>query len=266
MPPDRPRQLWLLPVLLITVIATAVGGLLARTWYEDAGPIEPAAVIPSPSSVPPGEQPGSRVVEGTPDAIAHPLYRTVRGLLQRYFDAINNRDYAAWQRTVISERVERQPEEKWLADYRSTQDGHIVIFRIELGEDDTARVLMTFTSVQDPVDAPQELPVGCINWNVVFPLVLEDDGWKLDSSPASASPSTSSAPPPDRARGRAGGQAAVGRGQAAVKARATLCPPKPNESFTAAVSSSLRGSPATTSSATFGSWFSRLRVAGMMPW
>lgn len=187
MPPDRPRQLWLLPVLLITVIATAVGALFARTWYADTTPDTPPAVLPT-TSVPQDEQPGTRDVNGTPDATAHPLYQTVRVLLQRYFDAINDKDYAAWQRTVISERVQRQPEQKWRNDYRTTRDGSVVIFRVELGEDDTARVLMTFTSVQDPADAPQELPAACIRWNVVFPLVREDDGWKLDSSPASASP------------------------------------------------------------------------------
>ncbi|MGH3758831.1 hypothetical protein [Actinophytocola sp.] len=188
MPPDRPRQLWLLPVLLITVIATAVGGLLARTWYEDPGPTTPAAVIPSSTTVPSSDQPGTREVQGTPDASQHPLYETVRGLLQRYFGAINERDYAAWQRAVTSERVERQPRERWLKDYRTTKDGSAVIYRIELDEDDdSARVLMTFTSTQAEEDAPAELPADCINWNVVFALVLEDD-WKLDASPAGASP------------------------------------------------------------------------------
>jgi hypothetical protein len=184
---DRPRQLWLLPVLLITVIATAVGGLLARTWYEDPGPGSPAAVVPT-TAVPKGEQPGARTVQGTADATAHPLYATVRDLLQRYFNAINDKDYAAWQDTVISERVDLQPEDQWLAAYRTTEDGSAVIYRIELGEDDTARVLLTFTSTQDAADAPQELPVACINWSVVFPLIREEDGWKLDASPAGASP------------------------------------------------------------------------------
>jgi hypothetical protein len=186
-PPDRPRQLWLLPVLLITVIATAVGGLLARTWYTDATPQTPPAVLPS-TSVPASQQPGTRDVNGTADATAHPLYQPVRELLQRHFDAINAKDYAAWQSTVIGKRVERLPEAKWRDDYGTTQDGSVVIFRIELGEDDTARVLMTFTSVQDPADAPSELPVGCIRWSVVYPLVREDDGWKLDASPAGSSP------------------------------------------------------------------------------
>lgn len=188
MPTDRPRQLWLLPVLLITVIATAVGGLLARTVYEDPGPSAPPAALPTQTSIPPSEQPGSGTVRGTLDATTHPLYGTVREVLQRYFDAINERDYAAWQETVTQARIERQPERKWRTDYRSTKDGNILIYRIELGEEDTAVVLMRFTSIQNPVDAPQELPVDCIHWNVVFPLVRQDGAWKLAAGSASASP------------------------------------------------------------------------------
>jgi hypothetical protein len=187
-PPDRPRQLWLLPVLLITVIATAVGGLLARTVYEDPGPPVPDPVVPSSTSLPPGDQPGSKVVEGTPDATQHPLYQALHELVQRHFDAINAHDYAAWQGTVTGKRMELLPQDKWEGDYQSTKDGSIVILRIEQGDEDTARVLMTFTSVQNPANAPPELKVGCIRWNVVYALVIEGDGWKLDASPASVAP------------------------------------------------------------------------------
>jgi hypothetical protein len=184
----------LLPVLLITVIATAVGGLFARMWYDEPASASPPAVIPSSSAVPQDDQPGSGVVKATPDATGHPMYDTVRELLQRYFDAINTKDYAAWQDTVIPERVARQPEDKWLADYRTTRDGNIVIYRIEVAEDDSVRALMTFTSTQDPNDAPQELPEACINWNVVFPLIQQDGAWRIDSSPASASPQHEACP------------------------------------------------------------------------
>jgi hypothetical protein len=186
--PDRPRQLWLLPVLLITVIATAVGGLFARTYYADEGTDTPQAVIPSQTSMAPSERPGPKAVGGTPDATAHPLYKTVRGLLQRYFDSINDKNYDAWLTTVTDDRAQRQPKSAWLAAFRSTVDGSAVVYRIELGDNDTARVLLTFISVQDEADAPRELPSACIQWSVVFPLILQSDGWKLDSSPAGASP------------------------------------------------------------------------------
>ncbi|ASO22275.1 hypothetical protein AHOG_23335 [Actinoalloteichus hoggarensis] len=50
-----------------------------------------------------------------------------------------------------------------------------------------------------------------------------------------------------------------------VNASATLCPPKPKASFTAALKVPLRGASATTSSSTPGSRFSRFCVAGTTP-
>ncbi|MCA1655394.1 MAG: hypothetical protein LC635_02865 [Pseudonocardiaceae bacterium] len=182
-----PRQLWLLPALLITAIATALGGLLARDLYADPEPGASALAQPPPSSVPPSEQPGPATVQGTADAVAHPLYPTFQNLLQNYFDAINQRDYQRWADTVTSERRTNQPEDKWRLDYGSTKDGSVVLYRIEAA-DDTARVLLRFTSTQDLVDAPQELPVGCIHWNVVWAFAEQGGEWRLTAGPTSASP------------------------------------------------------------------------------
>jgi hypothetical protein len=184
-----PRQLWLLPVLLITVIATALGALLARGLYADPPPQPPAAVEPSPSStLPPNEQPGSPRVEGTVDATTHPLYSTLRPLLQQYFDAINAKDFASWAETVTKERLKTTNEDKWYADYDTTTDGSIVIYRIETGGDGSARVLLQFTSVQDVSDAPKELPKQCIHWNLVWPFLEERGEWKLSAGDTSRSP------------------------------------------------------------------------------
>jgi hypothetical protein len=180
-----PRQLWLLPVLLITVIATAVGGLLARDLYTVA-PSPPAVV--APSTVPSGEQPGPAVVQGTGDAVAHPLYATLQPVLQRYFEAINAKDYSQWASVVTSERQANQPEGTWRKDFRTTRDGNIVMHRIEARGGGVARVLLTFTSTQDVADAPGELPSACIHWNVVWAFATEDGEWKLAAGPAAAVP------------------------------------------------------------------------------
>jgi len=183
------RQLWLVPVLLITVIATALGGLLTRDLYADSAPSAPAPVLPGPpSSIPPSQQPGPVTVQGTLDATAHPLYETFRGLLQNYFEAINLKDYKRWAGTVTDERLTSQPEEEWQADYSTTQDGSIVLYRIESDADDTARVLLQFTSTQAPEKGPPELRVGCIHWNVVWAFARNGGEWKLAAGSASASP------------------------------------------------------------------------------
>lgn len=184
-----PRQLWLLPVLLITVAATAVAGLLARDLYTEPAAAPPTTVVAtSPSPVPSGQQPGPAEVKATGDAAAHPLFRTLQPLLQTYFKAINDKDYERWSSVVTGERQTNQPEQKWQQEFATTQDGSIVMHRIEARGDGTARVLLTFTSTQDVKDAPQELPRPCIHWNVVWAFSTEDGAWKLAAGPASATP------------------------------------------------------------------------------
>jgi hypothetical protein len=178
----------LLPVLLITVIATALGALVARSLYDEPPPQPPAAVEPSPTAAPLSEQPGSAEVRGTADATVHPLYNTLRSLLQRYFDAINKKDFDSWASTVTAERLRTMPEERWRTDYRSTRDGSIVMYRIEATGDDTARVLLRFTSIQNEDDAPPELRVPCINWNVVWLFAKDRNEWKLAAGETSREP------------------------------------------------------------------------------
>jgi len=174
---------------LIAVIITAAGGLVARAVYtrpvDDA---TPAVVAPNEKPVPPAAQPGHATVMAAADASAHPLYQSMRGLLQTYFNAINGKHYDLWRTVVSTRRVKLQPEEDWRAAYQSTRDGSIVIYRIESSPSGTAKVLLTFTSVQNPQDAPLELPERCIRWKVVFPVAREDGAWKLDSGPTSSAP------------------------------------------------------------------------------
>lgn len=184
-----PRQLWLVPVLLITVIATALGALVARSLYADQPPALPTAVEPSASSVPPSEQPGSSEVKGTADATTHPLYNTLQPLLQRYFNAINEKDYEAWTQTVTAQRVtDQRGEGKWQEAYGTTRDGSIVMYRIEVTGDETARVLLQFTSTQTVANAPEELPAECIHWNVVWGFEKERGEWRLAAGSTSATP------------------------------------------------------------------------------
>src|SRR5918999_5915123 len=153
---------WVLPMVLLALLATAAGGLIARQVYAAPEPAPPAAVVPSAGAVPPSGQPGSATVMPTQEAAAHPLYETVRGLLQTYFDAINARDYDRWRTVVSDRRATNEPEPKWRTSYRSTKDGNIAIWRIETGPPSAGRMLISFTSVQDVEDAPLELPEPCI--------------------------------------------------------------------------------------------------------
>ncbi|SDC59577.1 hypothetical protein SAMN05216174_10353 [Actinokineospora iranica] len=170
------------------MIVTAAAGMLARDLYAAPDRPPPAPILPSESALPASAQPGPRDVRATQDATQHPLYETVRQLLQTYFDAINGKNYARWKTTVTDDRVKDMPEATWRAAYRSTQDGSIVVYRIETGPVNSARVLLRFVSKQDVADAPLELPVDCIRWNVIFPLAYTGGEWRLDAGPTAASP------------------------------------------------------------------------------
>jgi hypothetical protein len=179
---------WVLPVVLVTLIVTAAATIVARQLYAEPTPAAAGGVLPGTQTVPPEQQPGDATVVATKDAAAHPLYPTVRELLQTYFDAINARRYDHWQTVVSQRRANNEPERAWRMAYRSTKDGNIVVQRIELGPGGSALVLLGFTSVQDLEDAPLELHERCIRWRIVLPLVQENHAWKIDSGPPGAAP------------------------------------------------------------------------------
>ncbi|GLZ39540.1 hypothetical protein [Actinokineospora sp. NBRC 105648] len=188
--PAQERQRWLLPVIMVAVVIAAAAAMVARELYpaRTRAPEAAPPILPSESTLPESARPGPRDVRATQDATQHPLYETVRQLLQTYFDAINGKSYARWKTTVTESRIKDMPEDTWRASYRTTQDGTIVVYRIETGPQNNARVLLTFVSKQDTADAPLELPADCIRWSVIFPLAVAQGEWRIDSGPTGASP------------------------------------------------------------------------------
>jgi hypothetical protein len=180
MPVSGSQRAWMLPVLAVLVVgAGAVAGLGVR---ELSG--RPAAAGPSATAAPTTTQheppPGPGTVELSQDAAAHPQANPIRALLQRHFDAINNRDYAAWASTVVTSRARQMPEPTWQADYATTRDGSILVHRIEPSPEGTI-VLLSFTSTQDPAQAPLSLPGStCTNWWVSYRIVTERNQPRID--------------------------------------------------------------------------------------
>ncbi|WP_214370169.1 hypothetical protein [Pseudonocardia sp. H11422] len=128
--------------------------------------VPPAGAVPSV----PGQGAGSATVELSADARTHPAGETVRAQLQRYFDAINARDYASWTATVVPRRVEQQPEPQWRASLDTTTDGTIRIDRIADLDGGRVLALVRFVSTQDPADAPADLPAARICWRGALPM------------------------------------------------------------------------------------------------
>lgn len=184
--PPVPRPGWLVPLVLLVAVAAVAGGIALRDFYHQ----EPAGTAALSGTVDERFQrpPGSTTVRLTPDAALHPEQASVRALVQQYFDAINAGDYRRWSETVTDERVSSKPESVWQQEYASTTDGGAVVYRISSAGAGRLRILLAFTSVQDPDDAPEDFARRCIRWKVVFGLTAEDGRWKLDAGQTASSP------------------------------------------------------------------------------
>jgi hypothetical protein len=185
---------WGVPLVGVVLLAAAVGGLGARHLDNrdlsvallDKPPLPSA----SPAQGPPGKEPGSSVVEFSPGAEEHPDSGKVRWLLQIHFLSINEKRYDQWATTVVAAKRQELPESKWRNEYSTTTDGTIKVHEIEPGPDDSLRVMLSFTSVQDPSHAPPQVRERCVRWRVVYPLLQDSNDLRLDTSklPGSAVP------------------------------------------------------------------------------
>lgn len=177
-PTGNPWLKWGVPLVVLMLIAAVLSGLAWRRTYEnERADITPRDVAPTRTES--GETPPGGVGL-TPDARAHPDHETVRWVLQTHFNAINFRRYDTWKTTVVEAKQQEMPEEKWRREYATTKDSDFLVHRIESGADDSLRVLLTFTSRQAAENSPDKRS-PCLQWRVVYPLVQEAGGMRLDT-------------------------------------------------------------------------------------
>jgi hypothetical protein len=189
---QRAPRLWV--ALLGIAVLTAAAAFAGREFYRPRPEAATQTVtVTTGNSTPPSSTskpapPGSPEVRATPDGAEHPLYPQVRQMLQDYFDGINKKNYAQWRSSVTKARAQDMSESKFKSDFASTKDGSIVVYRIETAPQQTLRVLVSFTSVQNAADAPPELPKECIDWHFVLPVSKEDNKWRIDIGDGTSSP------------------------------------------------------------------------------
>jgi hypothetical protein len=159
--------------LCVALVIVVAGGLgtAAAIGASQANTGSGAVTTTGGPTAPTGPSSDTQV-QMTPAAQQHQYAGQVKSVLQRYFDAINERDYAGWAGTVTAEQSAAWSEHDWLRAYDSTKDSSIKVVDID---DDPLRVRLWFTSEQDPALAPQDLPVDCINWDVTY-LLTEEQG------------------------------------------------------------------------------------------
>ncbi|MEB3367859.1 hypothetical protein [Saccharopolyspora mangrovi] len=166
---------WGIPLAVVVLLAAGVGGVvLARQVYDQESGERPLGVMAVPSDQ---KVVVSRSgVEYSPDAAAYPDQRIIEGLLDNYFDGINRQNYELWKSTVPPSKWRELPANKWYEAYDSTRDHEMKVHRIDPGQDRSALVMLSFKSEQDIEDAPPQVKARCVLWNVVYPVVVDENG------------------------------------------------------------------------------------------
>ncbi len=142
-----------------TIASTADTGSrsAAGGTHQPAAPTQATDTSTGPSN--------NLTVQMAPAVQRQPRAADVQQLLQGYFDAINQHNYAGWTQTVTDNMADSQNSAQWLDAYATTVDSSIWMRSMTA---DPLRVGVHFTSQQDPDLAPKDLPVGCIDWTIVY--------------------------------------------------------------------------------------------------
>jgi hypothetical protein len=182
--PLRVDRIWFVVGAVAVVVLVVGGASLAVRGVPERAPTGAAMTDPAPSTAPrnssarPTEDapaPDTGLVRIAAGAAEHPSAAAVRQLLDRHFSAINDGDYDRWATTVVPRRAADQPRTSWRQAYRSTIDESIVVNGITTTSGQLA-VELTFTSRQNPADAPADLRVGRICWSSTWPVTTTSGG------------------------------------------------------------------------------------------
>jgi hypothetical protein len=168
-PGARRGPLMLAVAVLVIVVAAAAAG--AGTWYAVGR--APAATAPASPSAPAGSGPASSgpasappagLASLAPAAALYPGAGAIEAVVNRYFQAINGRDYAAYQATQSPGIAMTEPQ--FQAGFKSTRDSNVLITGITTMPGGQPAADMTFTSRQQPQDGPDG--ESCTNWHVTM--------------------------------------------------------------------------------------------------
>ena len=99
-----------------------------------------------------------------PAAALYPGAGAIEGVVNRYFQAINGRDYAAYQATQSPGIA--MTESQFQAGFESTRDSAVLITGITTMPGGQPAADVTFTSQQQPQDGPDG--ESCTNWHVTM--------------------------------------------------------------------------------------------------
>jgi hypothetical protein len=139
--------------------STLAGSGPASSGLAGSGP----ASAP-PASIPPASAPPAGLTSLAPAAALYPGASAIEAVINRYFQAINSRDFAAYQATQSPGVA--MTASQFQAGFGSTQDSDVLITGITTMPGGQPAADVTFTSRQQPQDGPEG--ESCTNWHVTM--------------------------------------------------------------------------------------------------
>ena len=165
-------------LLLAGVVLGARAAAVGRAAVGDTGPVLVGAQLPADGSA------GPPTVVVSPAAGVHPRAAAVRDLVQRWVDARNAGDLAAYRATLVPEA--RIDAAAFAAVARTQRVGSVVIRRIDPVAGGELVVPLGFVTTQDPADAPADVRVPRLCWQISAVVETERDQPRLvDPRPGS---------------------------------------------------------------------------------
>ena len=121
--------------------------------------------------------PGTDLVQVAPALVDHPETAEVRRLFDRYFTAINQRDYPAY-RAVLVPGPRLKSEAQFRADFASTLDSSVRLLNLRADGTGGLVTAVDFVSQQAPDAAPGG--ATCLHWVISYRLVRIDGALRID--------------------------------------------------------------------------------------
>jgi hypothetical protein len=115
-----------------------------------------------------------------PAAARYPGVAAIQAVMSQYFQAINGRDYAAYQATQSSGNA--MTASQFQAGFASTQDSDVLVTGITTAPGGRPAADVTFTSRQQPQDGPEG--ESCTNWHVTMYFDGTEGNWTIGAPPA----------------------------------------------------------------------------------
>jgi hypothetical protein len=134
----------------------------------------PVSVTPTPTR--------TGTVQVAPGVAGDPAEPQVEAYLNRYFSAINTRNYGAYQSLLDAQEQQGNSRSTFDNGFATTKDSDEVLTGVEDTGGGTLTANVSFTSRQSPGDSVDES--ACDNWQISLYLVAQGNSYVMTAAPA----------------------------------------------------------------------------------